>query len=122
MQEIKIEATDKTPKVSFDHKTGKMELSGRSRPESSLQFYGPIDEWLEEYAKNPASQTTIDFKLDYFDTSSSKWFLTILKHFEIIYSKGFDVLVNWYYDDDDIMEYGEEVKEIREVPLNLIEF
>jgi len=32
------------------------------------------------------------------------------------------VVINWYYDDDDILEYGEEIQDIREVPMNLIEF
>ena len=122
MNNLIIEKTEKTPYVNFNAETGILELTGRSRPESSIKFYEPIEDWILEYAENPAKKTVISFKFDYFDTSSSKWFLTLMKHIESIYLNKNDVLINWYYDDDDILEYGEEIQDIREVPMNLIEF
>jgi len=122
MKSLIIEQTEKTPFINFNPTSGVMELSGRSRPESSIKFYEPIEDWLLEYADNPATKTVVNFKFDYFDTSSSKWFLTLMKHFETIYLNNHDVVINWYYDDDDILEYGEEIQDIREVPMNLIEF
>ncbi len=122
MKNLIIERTEKTPYVNLNPATGTMEFSGRSRPESSIKFYEPIEDWLLEYIKNPAAKTVVDFKFDYFDTSSSKWFLTLIKHFETIYLEKHEVVINWYYDDDDILEYGEEIKDIRDVPMNLLEF
>jgi hypothetical protein len=122
MKNLIIERTEKTPYVNLNLTTGDMEFSGRSRPESSIKFYEPIEDWLLEYIKKPANKTVVNFKFDYFDTSSSKWFLTLIKHFETIYLEKHDVIINWYYDDDDILEYGEEIKDIRDVPMNLLEF
>lgn len=122
MKNLKINKTEKTPLIDFNPSTGVMTLEGRSRPESSIKFYEPLEDWILEYAKNPAEKTIVNFKFDYFDTSSSKWFLTIMKHFETIFLDGKEVEINWYYDDDDIMEYGEEIQDIREVPVNLIDF
>jgi hypothetical protein len=121
MKSLIIEKTEKTPYIHLNALSGQMEFSGRSRPESSIKFYEPIEDWLLEYIKNPAKRTIVNFRFDYFDTSSSKWFLTLIKHFETIYINKNDVVINWFYDDDDILEYGEEIQDIREVPINLIE-
>jgi hypothetical protein len=51
MEPISIEGTTKTPTVKFDAGSGKIEIKGRSIPENSIEFYKPLVDWLEEYAK-----------------------------------------------------------------------
>ena len=34
-------------------KAGIMEIKGRSIPENSIEFYKPLVDWLDEYAKSP---------------------------------------------------------------------
>ena len=123
MELMKIEGTNITPSVEFDAETGLLNLKGRSIPENSLDFYQPIYSWLDEYIANPASKTIMNVQLDYFNTSSSKCILDILKRVDKIDDAGHDVLIKWYYDesDEDMMESGEDYMDLLEAPFELIE-
>ena len=79
MGKISIEGTPKTPTISFDPESGKMELKGRSIPENSIEFYKIIVDALDEYAKSPKELTNVVIQLEYFNTSSSKCILDLFK-------------------------------------------
>ncbi len=121
MEILRIEPTNLTPFVLLDE-SGKLELSGRSIPENSLEFYQPVYEWLDEYLTNPPEKTVFEVKLDYFNTSSSKCILDILKKIDKLEAKGLDVLVKWYYseNDEDMKEAGEDYGDLLEAPFDLI--
>lgn len=123
MENFYLEETSKTPKLSFDQKTGKFLMSGRSIPENSIEFYRPLFEWLDDYVKNPSDKTVFDIKLEYFNTSSSKCLVEIFRRLERINNNS--VVINWFYeeDDEDMQESGEDFREIIDIPIvmNVIE-
>ncbi len=123
MESIFIEGTQKTPSVKFDCKTGIIEIKGRSIPENSIEFYKPLVDWLEEYAKKPVDKTQVNVQLEYFNTSSSKCILDVFKKLEVIHKAKHDVVINWYYeeDDEDMLEAGEDYESIIRVPFKMIE-
>ena len=123
MEPLSIEGTTKTPTIKLDPKTGTIEIKGRSIPENSIEFYRPIVEWLEEYAKFPNKKTTVNIQLEYFNTSSSKCILDIFKKLESIKRARNEVIINWYYeeDDEDMLEAGEDYESIIRVPFKMIE-
>src|SRR3972149_12318572 len=118
MEVIKIMGTDDTPNVIFDAENEIFEISGRSLPEDVSSFYEPIISWLDEYSKNANVKSVFNFKLVYFNTASSKMLLDILMKLEEIYESGKEVLVKWFYpeDDEDMQEAGEEYADIVDVP------
>ena len=126
MQVIKIQGTDDTPQVILDAtpEAPHMEIIGRSLPEDVVAFYDPILEWLEEYAENPLPKTVFNFKLEYFNTASSKLLLDILLKLEDMHDDGNDVLVRWHFpdDDEDMEEAGEEYADIVEVPFEQVSY
>ncbi len=97
-----LEATKETPEVVLDTEANKFEVSGRSFPLNAKGFYLPILEWLEQYAANPNPKTEFIFKLEYFNTPSSKSISDILKKMKEIKDGGNEVTVYWYYEEDDI--------------------
>jgi len=122
MDTINIEATDETPKVILNAESGIFEFSGKSLPEDVTIFYDPILAWLEEYAENPVDPTKVIFKMDYFNTASSKLILDILMALEEIHEEHDCVSIEWHFldDDEDMEEAGEEFSEIVEdVPFEL---
>ncbi len=123
MESISFEGTTKTPSVNLDPEKGLIEIKGRSIPENSIEFYRPIVEWLEEYAKSPQKKTTVIIQLEYFNTSSSKCILDIFKKLETIKKARNEVVINWYYeeDDEDMLEAGEDYESIIRVPFKMIE-
>ena len=122
METIKIQGTEDTPKIILDADNEIMEISGRSLPEDVSSFYEPVLNWLNEYAENPGKKTVFNFKLTYFNTASSKLLLDILMKLEEMHEKGEDVLIRWYYpeDDEDMAEAGEEYADIVDVPFEQV--
>jgi len=114
MDILNLEGTEDTPKIILDKANGIFEISGRSLPEDSAEFYQPIIDWLDSYAGEPNDSTNFVFKLEYFNTASSKLILDVLSKLEDISN----ISVDWYFheDDEDMEEAGEEFSELVEVP------
>lgn len=123
MEQMIIEGTPKTPSIKFNQEEGIIEIKGRSIPENSIEFYKPVVEWLEKYAKSPLKKTLVNIQLEYFNTSSSKCLLDIFKKLEAIHKSKNEVIINWYYeeDDEDMLEAGEDYESIIRVPFKMIE-
>ena len=113
-----------TPKIDFNAETGELLIEGKSFPPDVTSFYKVALSWLDEYAKNPAEKTTLKLKLDYFNTASSKILLDILYRMEDLYKNGYDVIIKWFYpeDDEDMKETGIEYSEIIKVPFDHISY
>lgn len=124
METIKILGTDDTPTVILDAENDIFEISGRSLPEDVTAFYDPILNWLDEYAAGPNAKTIFTFKLVYFNTASSKLLLDILMKLEEMHEDGKEILVKWYYpeDDEDMQEAGEEYADIVDVPFEQVSY
>lgn len=114
MDVINYESTEDTPKIILDRNNGIFEISGRSLPEDAAEFYEPILEWLGEYGSNPNPETVFIFKLEYFNTASSKLILDILSKIENIPN----TTIMWYFheDDEDMEEAGTEFSDLVEIP------
>lgn len=102
LKALTLEATKETPHVALDADSNRFEITGRSFPLNAKGFYLPILEWLENYAQNPNKKTEFVFKLEYFNTPSSKSISDILKKLKEIKDSGKDVAVLWFYEEDDI--------------------
>ncbi len=124
METIKILGTDDTPTVIMDAENEIFEISGRSLPEDVTAFYDPILNWLDEYAGSPNAKTAFTFKLVYFNTASSKLLLDILMKLEQMHEDGKEILIRWFYpeDDEDMQEAGEEYADIVDVPFEQISY
>jgi hypothetical protein len=113
MKDLRIERTFNTPLIDFK-RTGQLCIEGRSIPENTPSFYKPVFEWLEQYRHYPISKIMVDIRLEFFNTSSSKCILDILKGVEILKKQGSEVLINWCYNDEDenLLECGEDFSKI----------
>lgn len=118
---INIKGTEDSPKVVLNKEKKEFEISGRSLPEDAEKFYTPIYSWIENYVKDPLSNTEFKFNLEYFNSSSVKQIVKILIRLEQIAKAGKSVRITWLYDIDDelIKLKGEEIKAILNIPLEL---
>jgi len=121
---LKLEPGKDTPYVSFNPDTGKLELSGRSFPLNAKGFYIPVLDWLNRYANNPAPETVFVFKLEYFNTPSSKCITDILKILKLMRDQKKKVTVLWYYEEDDvdILDLGHVFSRTIEIPFEFKEY
>jgi len=121
MERIFKQGTENTPEINFDPVSGELEMSGKSIPEDSMGFYSPIIDWLKEYVKRPADKTTFSFKLEYFNTSSSKLLLDV---FNILEEISDSLSLNWYCDesDEDLEETANDFDEVLNYDIKVIKF
>jgi len=124
MEKLTIEGTSKTPAIITDSDQGLVEIAGRSNPENSVEFYKPLMDWVDEYVKEPGQKTTVNIKLEHFNTSSSKMILDVFKRLEPVLDAKLEIIVNWYYEDDDeeLLEAGETYESMSELPFLMIPY
>lgn len=120
MESINIEGSSTTLHIVLDAYNGEFLFQGRSIPENASQFYQPILDWLDNYAKNPNEETIFVFKIEYLNTPSSKYVLGIFSKLENIHNSS----VRWFFEesDEDIEEMGQEYSELVEVPFEFISY
>lgn len=118
---MKLEATDRSPLVQFNESEGTLLIQGRSVHENADSFYAPVHDSVEAYLSRRPGKLQVTFDLEYFNSSSSKYFLDILRSAEDAATNGTVVQVNWYYDPDDLdmKEAGADYKELLQIPLKL---
>ena len=124
MEVIKLKGTDDTPAIILDKDNGIFEISGRSLPEDVTTFYEPVLNWLDDYQEEANDQTVFAFKLVYFNTASSKLILDILMKLEEMHENGKEVLIKWFFpdDDEDMEEAGEEYADIVDIPFEQVSY
>lgn len=122
MENYYLEGSDKTPAITLNAESGEMIFSGKSIPENSANLYEPVMEWIDGYIQTPAENTTFVVKLEYFNTSSSKYLLEIFRRFEELFKTGRKVAIQWYYEleDEDMQESGDDFRDILRIPVELI--
>jgi len=124
MNTIKIQGTDDIPTVILDAENNIYQFSGRSLPEDVVDFYDPILEWFDAFMESEKESIEIDFKLEYFNTASSKLILDIFLKLEEMQEHGKKVSVKWYFpeEDEDMEEAGEEYADIVDIPFEQIPY
>lgn len=106
MEKLFIKESEESPKIEFDSENKVFEISGRSLPENAIGFYEPLLQWLDRYSTNPIDITVVNFKLEYFNTSSAKQLAKILLLLEKMSEKGHKVVINWHYQKEDTDMYA----------------
>lgn len=125
MENFQIEGENYIPTVNFNAETGDLEISGESYHEYTIEFFQPIFEWLNNYLEQEGRTIVFNFRMTYFNTSSSRRFLEIFDLLEDYNkSKNGNVTVNWYYEKDDVdmLESGEEYAEDVDLGFNLLSY
>ena len=112
LPKIEISETRDTPKVLLDPENSKFEISGNSMPENAYGFYSPINEWFTKYLNYHKESFEINFKIKYFNSSSTKEFFELFLAIEKAVNA--NCKVNWYVEDGDelIEELGYEIQEV----------
>jgi hypothetical protein len=112
------------PEVKLNAQTGVCEISGESYLEDTDEFYNNIINWLETYISDVKKSLTFNFRLTYFNTSSSRSILNVLRVLKKYEDDGGNVTVNWHYpaDDDSIAEEAEDYMKDTGLKINMFDF
>lgn len=117
---IEILEQEYTPSISYNERDSSLLISGTSMPEDSKTFYAPVMEWLEHFVEQDRQELklTLIFKLDYFNTSSSKMIYELFAKLERKKHKFKMLKVVWYYDvvNEAMYEAGKHFEELVALP------
>lgn len=123
MAALDITGTDKTPSVHFDPEAGTLEITGCSIHENADRFFQPVLRAVEEYARVPGPRMNVKLQLTYFNSSSAKYILDMLRSMDDLHASGASkVKLEWHYDSDDLdmEEAGEDYKALLGMPVKLV--
>ena len=112
------------PEVNLNATSGQCEISGESYLEDTDEFYNNIINWLDAFTNEIKKPITFNFRLTYFNTSSSRSILNVLRVLKKYDEKGGGVTVNWYYpaDDESIAEEAEDYMKDTGLNINMFAF
>lgn len=124
VKSLRIPPTNESLEITLDKDMGRFEFYGKSLPENPNEFFEPVLAWFREYVKEPNKETILVFKMEYFNTASSKRLLDVLSICYEIHKKKQSIIVNWYYrfNDEDMKETGESFSEIVHLPFKFLTY
>jgi len=95
MKTLHITETLNSPEISFDCEKHILEIKGKSFPENTAKFYGPVFSWIEEYLEFIQNQKVIiNIELIYFNSSSSKVLMDLFDMMDAAADKGKQIVCN----------------------------
>jgi hypothetical protein len=121
LKTIHISASKKTPEIMLNPE-GIIRIKGRSMKGDWTEFWKQIEVWVDEYICHPADLTCVDIYLEYFNEINLYVYISLLKKIESVKLKNKKFIINWYYEEGDevILEKGENISFILDIPFNFI--
>ena len=98
---LHTEGGTRSPSILFNPETGYFVMEGRSIPENAQDLYAPVLAWLRNYIKQPAQETHLEFKLSYFNSSSTEHLLEMFNILKTVNGQGRQFTARWYREADD---------------------
>ena len=122
MESIYIQKTKKTPLINLNIKESLFQIKGPSFSEDIVDIYNPIIEWITESLPELENELICEMYFTVLNSASHKKIFQILIRLNSFLDNGKIIKVKWYYDEDDedIMEMGEDLIELINVPIELI--
>ncbi len=121
MQNLIIEPTKMTFGISFSAEKGNMVISGTSYPDNAIEFFRPILDWVKEFTETRNEPVILQFRVNYYNTSSSKYIFKMLEMFENYHAKGNNVEIVWHYyeGEEEMLETWKELINELDLPYKI---
>lgn len=123
MRELIIEATEESPAINLKGDGTILCIMGRSTSAMVASSFRQVSLWLDEFGRQEGmAPLRFEFRLEYYNTLTSRLLLDLLFKMEKLYEKGHDIVVDWYYEkfDTDLREAGEAYSAMVTIPFNFI--
>lgn len=120
--DLKIEATEKTPRIEYNSVTGELLMEGICIPEQTHDFFKPVLHFIDTLETAPPKDFTLTANLHFFNTGSARYILEVMKNARKLKDKGVNVRFKWRYneEDEDIEEAGRSYSFILNEPFEMI--
>ena len=119
---LNINSTYETPKITFNTELFEISIEGVSLPIVAFEFYSDLIELMKtELIKKP-KKITFNCNLSFFNTGTSRCLLIILNLIMRFCENNPDcnAVINWHYEDEDILECGLDYEYMTSLKFNFI--
>ncbi|MDI9340805.1 MAG: SiaC family regulatory phosphoprotein [Sediminibacterium sp.] len=99
--DLLLKPTNKTPEVELNRDKHTLTINGRLYPENPFSFFDTINAWIDYYLSVNPPKLDIHINITYYNTTSSKLLLNLLKKILSFGSEAFEISITWKYDKDD---------------------
>ena len=132
MQNLVIKQGNRTPEIRFSPDENVFYIRGTSSPEDVRKLYYPVLEWINKFNEeilknefktfNEGNPIRFQFDLEYFNSSSAKFFFDMMIEFKKLRPAGVPVIVEWYYEQEDpeMKEAGNDFSQLVEMEFTFI--
>ena len=91
------------------------------RSENIINFNKTINDWVDEFIKTTPKTIEFTFDVEYLNTATTRVIMTFLKKIKSYCdSSNASLAVVWYYEDEDVLELGEEFSEVIDLKFSFI--
>lgn len=111
---------ERMPILTINEDTSEAIIEGRCMPETANQMHAQMEEYLTPFLEQ--GKLHLSFKLEFFNTASSKVFELFLNKLQAYFTKrDADVKVHWAFldDDEDMGEAGAEFATLVDFPFEI---
>jgi len=121
---IHLIPSEDEPEIILDKAKNILKFSGTSIPEDPEKLFRPVMNWVNQYLKSPNPKTSIEFMMEYYNSSTARFFVEMLEKFEELNDRTGSVSIIWKCRKDDVVmvERGEDLKAIINLPFKFIEY
>jgi len=122
MESIYVKKSKKTPLISLDLNENIFQIKGPSFSEDILSIYDPVISWINNNLPQLENELTCELYFTVLNSASHKKIFQILIILNGFMDRGKKIKVKWYYDEDDedIMEMGEDLTELINLPFEIV--
>lgn len=121
MNKLYHKQTKNTPHIHLDAEKRIFEISGVSFSEDIAEVYKPVLEWVDENIPKLEGSLLCKFHFDVLNSFSHKKIFNLLIKLNNYAQTGKNINVEWAHDEDDedIMEMGEDLDELIDLPFTI---
>ncbi len=118
-----ILAEKDTPYVHLSIENCIFEIKGNSYSVLIDNTYQKVKDWIDEKLPEANCKINWKFHFDMISSASMKGIIRIIEKLDELYNSGQEIEITWICSagDSDIIETGEDMSEITDIPFNIVE-
>jgi hypothetical protein len=121
---VHLTPSEDEPEIILDKTKKILRFSGTSIPEDPEKLFRPVMNWVNQYVRSPNPETSIEFMMEYYNSSTARFFVEMLEKFEELNENTGNVRIIWKCRKDDVVmqERGEDLMAIIQLPFEFITY
>jgi len=121
LRKVHFLPTEINPELILDPE-GIIKIKGRFLVLNPTDVPVQIVSWVDAYLGNPAESTEVIIALEYLNSFGTKNLMSIIKQLSKVIQQNKKIAIRWYYeeDDEDMIDRGEYISSVLNVPIEII--